>query len=312
VLERFASPMRIADVPEPVAGHGEVLVQVRACGLCRSDLHLIDGAWPIPLPRILGHEITGTVQGGDVLVLSNWGCGQCRFCRRGEAALCPTGEEAGWTQDGGYAEYVRVPHPRYLLPLGGLDPILAAPLADAGITPYRALKKARPWLERGTSVLIIGAGGLGQFAIQYALLLTEADVVVVDTNPSKIARALELGASEARMPDQISEQRFQAVVDFVGTPETLSLAARVVDRDGVVVLVGEEAGVVSFGHSVIPMEAAFRTSISGSLDDARAVLDLARRGRVTWDIDTVPLGRINEAVERLRRGDVRGRFVITP
>ncbi len=313
VLERFGQPLRLMDVPEPSIAEGEVLVQVNACGLCRSDLHLIGGVPPIRLPRILGHEIAGNVPGiGDVLVLTNWGCGHCRFCLRGEAALCPLGEEAGWTQDGGYAEYVRVPDPRFVLPLDGLDPVLAAPLGDAGITPYRAVNKLRPWLESGCSVLIIGAGGLGQFAIQYLRLMTKCEIVVMDTRSSQIDRALALGAVRALSPAHVSKEQFRAVLDFVGTTETLSLAAGAVERDGIVVLVGEEGGQISFGHSIVPMEATFRTSISGSREDALEVLSLARQGHLTWDVEQVPLARVNEAIDRLRRGDALRRFVVIP
>jgi propanol-preferring alcohol dehydrogenase len=313
VLERFGHPLRVTDVPEPSASDGEVIVRVKACGLCRSDLHLIDGALPIALPRILGHEIAGEAPGiGDVLVLTNWGCGDCQFCIRGEAALCPLGVEAGWTEDGGYAEFVRVPDRRFILPLEGLDPVAAAPLGDAGITPFRAVNKLRPWLESSCSVLIIGAGGLGQFAIQYVRLLAECEVVVVDTNPAQIVRALALGADRAFSPAEVSKEQFRAVLDLVGTKESLSLAAGAVERDGVVVLVGEEGGQVSFGHSVVPMEATFRTSISGSRDDALQVLSLARQGRLTWDVEPIPLPRINEAIDRLRQGDARRRFVVIP
>ena len=140
VLREFGAPLVLEERPEPVARGDEVVVRVRGAGVCRSDLHIVDGGYPqIPLPLVPGHEIAGEVAGiGDVLVHAAWGCGQCSFCRGGNEQLCSLAAEAGWGRDGGYADAVLVPSPRYLLPLDGIDPATAAPLADAGLTPFRA------------------------------------------------------------------------------------------------------------------------------------------------------------------------------
>jgi len=292
----------------------EVLLRVLAAGVCHTDLHIIDGAMPhLPLPRVLGHEITGeTDELGPVVVYASWGCGECLLCRRGEEQLCPHAAEAGWVRDGGYAEFVLVPSKRYLLPLNGLvDPIRAAPLADAGVTPYRAVRRARDWLRAGDTAVVIGAGGLGQFAIQYLRLLTDVRVVAVDLAAAKRQRALELGADEATEPSEL-DLRACAVFDFVGADETLELAARVVEPTGLVVVIGEAGGVIPFGLGRVPHEATFTTSIWGSRDDLEAVLRHARAGELDWQVEALPLDDVNDALDRLRSGDVVDRLVVLP
>jgi propanol-preferring alcohol dehydrogenase len=210
VLPSFHAPLELEERPVPAARDGEVLVRVLACGVCHSDLHVADGYFSSsPLPLVLGHEIAGELESGErALVYTPWGCGECRFCLATEEMICPDGKEAGMFQDGGYAEYVRVPARRFIYPIGDLDPVQAAPLGCGGLTPYRAVKHARPWLGPGSRALVLGAGGLGQFGIQYLRLLTDAAVHAADPSAQKRARALELGAeavadrpsSKARTP----------------------------------------------------------------------------------------------------------------
>ena len=312
VLRAFGSPLELEERPEPTPRGDEVLVRVRGAGVCRSDLHIADGRYPeLPLPLVLGHEIAGEADGGDVLVSAAWGCGECSFCRRGDDQLCARAAEAGWLRDGGYAELVLVPSRRYLLPLDGLDPVRAAPLADAGVTPYRTVRRVSDALGAGETALVIGAGGLGQFAVQYLRLLTGARVIVVDLEEEKRRRALELGADEALPPDEL-DRPARVVLDFVGSDETLALAAQAVERTGVVVLVGESGGSLPFAFGRVPYEATFTTSTWGSRADLAAVLDLARRGELEWHVESLPLELANDAHERLRRGDVLGRLVLTP
>jgi len=312
-LHRFGAPLEVDWIPVPEPAGEEVLVKVVAAGVCHTDLHLIAGAYPdLPLPRVLGHEIAGVAEGlGDVLVYASWGCGECRLCRRGEEQLCPGAQEAGWLRDGGYAEYVLVPSRRYLLPLEGLDPVLAAPLADAGVTPYRAVRRMAPWLEADARVVVIGIGGLGQFALQYLRLLTKARIVAVDRDPRKLGRALELGAAEALEPEDVQGEA-RAVLDLVGSDETLALAGRLVARGGIVVQVGEAGGYIATGFGRFPHEATFTTSVWGTLEELCDVIELARRGQISWEVETLPLPAVNQALERLRRGDVGGRLVLTP
>ena len=311
MLHEFGAPLAVEERPEP-EGDG-IVVRVRGAGVCHTDVHLASGRWPqIKLPLVLGHEIAGEApELGSVLVYASWGCGECDLCRVGEEQLCPRATEAGWVRDGGYAELVRVPSEKYLFPLGGLDAVHAAPLADAGITPYRAVRRVSAYIGRGSVAVVIGCGGLGQFAVQYLKLLTAATVIAVDPAALKRERALALGADEAITAGEL-ERPAEVVLDFVGSDETLALAAQAVKPKGVVVQIGEAAGTLAFALGRVPHEAAFTTSIWGSLDDMLAVVELATRGELKWEVETLSLDRANEALDRVRRGDVAGRLVLTP
>jgi propanol-preferring alcohol dehydrogenase len=315
VLRRVGVPLRLEDRPPPQPRGEEVLVRVRGAGVCHSDLHMIDGLIPgLPLPRVLGHEIAGEADGlGAVLVYASWGDGTCRWCRRGEEQLCARAAEPGWMRDGGYAEAVVVPSRRYLLPLGDLDPVRAAPLADAGVTAYRAVRRVQPWLAGGGTAVVLGAGGLGQFAVQFLRLAGDARVVAVDPDPAKRDQARRLGADHAAAAaGDLEAGAAVAVLDLVGSDATLAEAARLVQPTGVIMLVGEVGGRLPFGFGAVPHEAHLSTSVWGSHRDLAAVVELARAGTLRWEVEALPLQRVNEALERLRHGRVRGRLVLTP
>jgi propanol-preferring alcohol dehydrogenase len=247
------------------------------------------------------------------LVYASWGCGTCRFCDDGEEQLCDGVGEAGWAHDGGYAEYVLVPSARYLLPLGDLDPVHAAPLADAGVTPYRAVRRIRGWLEKGERAVVIGVGALGQFAIQYLRLLAGAQVVAVDLDERKRERSLELGAWVACSPeDAHTYGRARAVLDVVGSDGSLAIAAQLVEPAGIVVQIGEAGGRLPFGHGAFPAEAHLTTASWASRADLETVIQLAQRGEITWETETLPLAGVNQALKRVSRGGVLGRLVVTP
>ena len=151
VLRRPGTPLALEEQADPRASPGQIVVRTLGAGVCRSDVHMADGdIRNLPLPIVLGHEITGRAEdAGDVLVYASWGDGTCEWCRQGLEQLCPGAAEPGWVVDGGFADYVLVPDRRFLLPLDGLDPVKAAPLADAGVTPYRAVQRIpRPWGSR--------------------------------------------------------------------------------------------------------------------------------------------------------------------
>lgn len=298
-------------MPDP--GGDGVLVRVISAGVCHTDLHIIDGAYPdLPMPRILGHEIAGEAGGlGPVLVYASWGCGRCMYCQRGDEQLCRDTQEPGWIRDGGYAEWVAVPSPRYLLPLNGLDPVRAAPLADAGVTPFRAVRRIRPWLSHGSRAAVIGAGGLGQFAVQFLKLLTPAHVIAIDKSQCKLAEAMKLGA-DASFDPATAPPGNDVVLDFVGTNDSLALAVRLVIRGGIVVQIGEGGGRIPFGFGSTDHEVTLTTSVWGSFDDLRAVLDHARRGDLRWTVEEFALEHANMALEQLRLGRIRGRAVLRP
>lgn len=313
VLRSYHAPLELEErpVPEP-RGEDEVLARVLACGVCHSDLHVAENYFGSPLPLVLGHEIAAEVEGaGNVLIYTPWGCGECRFCHASEEMICPDAKEAGLFQDGGYAEYVRVPSRRYLYPIGDLDPVQAAPLGCGGLTPYRAVKHARGWLGPGSRALVLGAGGLGQFGIQYVRLLTDATVDAGDPLAHRRERALELGAEAAGDPAEL-EGPYDAVFDFVGSDDSLANAARLVDRKGVAIVIGLFGGTIPFGLGAVPHEAHFLSSIWGSRDELAELIALAQREPLQYTVETMPLERAEEAHERVRRGEARGRIVLVP
>jgi propanol-preferring alcohol dehydrogenase len=297
--------------PEPV---GPDVIDVVACGVCHSDLHVVDGAYPSPMPLVLGHEVTGVhPELGPVMVYAPWGCRDCVMCRSGQEMLCPNGREIGLFQDGGYTERFAVKDRAYLHPLGSLDPVQAAPLACGGLTAYRAVQHTIDTLRSRphASAVVLGAGGLGQFAVQYLRLLTDATVHVGDLSATKRDRALALGAAAAADPADLTDT-YDVVLDFVGATETLQAAARLVKRQGMVVVVGLFGGRVPFGLGAVPHESRWLSSIWGSNEQLGELLELARREALHYTVEALPLSQANQAHDRLRRGDVDGRFVLVP
>jgi propanol-preferring alcohol dehydrogenase len=251
-------------------------------------------------------------------VFGGWGCGECRDCKRGDEQRCENSRAPGFQVDGGYAEYLLVPHPRHLVSLGKLDPVEAAPLADAGITSFRAVRRAAAWLPEGSRALLIGLGGVGQFALQYLRRLPEVLVGVREIDPDKVQTAGELGADVSFLSGE-EDLIFtgmggpaDVVFDFVGSDETLALAVRFVAPGGLVSLVGEAGGEMNYSFEALPPEATLTTTSWGSHDDLRDVVQLARRKSLHWKIDRMPLREAPAAHDRLAAGQVRGRLVLVP
>lgn len=314
VLTEPNTPLVETELPDPVARHaGETVIRVTACGVCHSDLHVVDGSLG-RTPITLGHEVVGVDDTlGPVMLYAPWGCRApgCAQCGAGVEMICRDSHEAGIVDDGGYAELMVVPHRDYLIPLDGLDPLTVAPLACGGLTAFRAVNRAtRDWV-RGGRALVVGAGGLGQYAIQYLKLRHGAHVTVVDPLPARRDTARDLGADETATFDEAGAEQFDAVIDFVGTDDTLGRSAQVVSRSGVVVLVGMFGGSVPFGFGKLPSEASLTTSVWGSPDDLRQLLDFARHEELVNTVETMALAEANEAHRRLRTGSTRGRIVLT-
>jgi propanol-preferring alcohol dehydrogenase len=329
-------PLRIEDVPLPEPTGREVRVRVAGCGVCHTDLHIArSDRIRVERPITLGHEIAGWVDavgpdaadelrrhrlkiGDPVVVFGGWGCGACRECAAGQEQRCESGVAPGFQWDGGYAEQVLVPDARYLVHLGNLDPVEAAPLADAGVTPWRAVLRAGAWLTPGARALLIGLGGLGQFALQYLRRLPELTVAVREIDPDKLTLAAELGADLGLLEGDESLVNLglggpaDVVFDFVGTDATLAYAARNVAPGGLVSLVGEAGGRFTFGFDSMPVEAYMTTTSWGSLADLKDVVRLARRGRLRWSVEPMPLRKARSAHDRLLAGKVRGRIVLVP
>jgi propanol-preferring alcohol dehydrogenase len=314
VLVTANEPLVVEERDIPVAGPGQEVIKVIACGVCHSDIHVADGHFGGPLPIVLGHEVVGEhPELGRVLVYAPWGCrsADCRQCSAGLEMICANSNEAGVVDDGGYQEYMLVPSRDYLFPIGDLDPVTTAPLACGGLTAFRVTKRVLPHLDHtGAKAVIIGAGGLGQFAIQFLKKLADVELTVLDMADDKLDAALKLGADHAvkQLPEGV---KYDAIIDFVGANATLAVAGKHVDRQGIVAVVGLAGGRVEFGIGVIPSEAVLTSSIWGGLDELRELLDFVRAEGVEHHVETMPLDDAQEALDRLRRGEIRGRVVLS-
>src|SRR5918999_841270 len=334
-LTEWEQPAELVSVVEPEPGPGEVLLRVAGAGLCHSDLHLMHwraGTLPYTLPFTLGHEVAGTVAavgagadgpepGTDVVVYGPWGCGRCEPCSLGAEHLCArprNGRGAGLGRDGGLAEFMVVPSPRLTVPLEGLDPVAAAPLADAGLTPYHAIRRALALLRPGTGAIVIGVGGLGHVAVQLLKVLTAARVVAVDRRDDALEVAARGGADLALPSSGLAagELRRAAgrggaalVLDCVGTDETLALAAGAVAAGGHVSVLGLAGGTFPMRFGAVPLETPVIFSNWGTREELAEVVELARAGAIALEIERVPLAGVPAAYERLAAGGCNGRVV---
>jgi propanol-preferring alcohol dehydrogenase len=329
--------LREAAVPE--ARPGQVVVKIAGAGACHSDLHLMDwpeGQLPWRLPFTLGHENAGFVHevgagvtsvkvGDAVLIYGPWGCGQCRPCRLGRENYCERAGEidgfgGGLGLDGGMAEYMLVPSARLLVPLGDLDPVRAAPLADAALTPYHAIATSRSRLQPGSTAVVIGCGGLGQMAIQLLVGTTGARVIAVDRDDGKLEIARGLGAQVVRSDDAaVASIRSvtagvgaDVVLDMVGSDATLAMGAKSLRPEGRLVIIGLASGTLPVSFFGLPYGAEVATSYWGTVTELMELVALARAGKLRLDVETFPLSDAPAVYERLRRGEIRGRAVIVP
>ncbi|MEV4275153.1 alcohol dehydrogenase catalytic domain-containing protein [Actinoplanes xinjiangensis] len=313
----WGAPPQPVEVPDPVPGPGEVLVRVAGCGLCRSDLtirHLPAAVgqqlgWSMPFT--LGHETAGWIAdtGEPVALVSPTSCGTCRHCVRGQDSGCPYGRTGrGYGRDGGLAPFVLVSDRRALLPLGDLDPRHAGPLTDAGATAYHAVRRALPRIGVDGTVVVIGAGGLGAFAIQFVRVLTAARVVAVDPLPARLSYAAELGAHSgtATVPRDAD-----VVLDFVGTDETIAAGIAAVRTGGAYGLIGSAGGKLRKPwFATLPRDGEVFTFQGSSIADAREVIALAGAGLIRNQVEEFGFGEIDRAYAKLAAGSLTGRAVI--
>ncbi len=347
-LTRAGAPLEAATEPLPQPSGTEVLLRVRACGVCHSDLHLVDGFFDLgqgqrldlakgmPLPLTLGHEIAGDVVAagplaegaplGQPRVAYPWiGCGACPSCRRGVEQHCDRPRALGVSRHGGFSDHVLVPHPRYLFEHGTLPRAFAATLACSVLTAYSALRKAAP-ITHDQPLLIIGAGGVGQAAISIACAMFGVGPVVADIDPAKREAALAAGASEAVDPQdpQTQELRrrllrqtdggFAAAVDFVGMPATAELGLSTLRKGGRLIVVGLFGGALSLALPTLPLRGvSVAGSYVGSLDEMAQLMALARSGVIApLPIETRTLDQVRATLADLRQGRIRGRAVLLP
>lgn len=343
LLEWKSEPV-LDDVEEPKAGPGQVVIRIGGAGACHSDLHLMHdfspGLLPWGPPFTLGHEnagwvhqlgegVTGLQVGQAVAVYGPWGCGSCARCQQGIETYCENlaaapvpggGGGLGW--DGGMAEFMLVPAGRLVVPLPeGLDPVHAAPLTDAGLTPYHAIRRSWSKLPPDATAVVIGVGGLGHLAVQMLKATTAARVVAVDSRPEALDLAAEYGADLAveAGPDAASRIReatggrgADVVLDLVGADATLALGAAVARQMGDVTIVGIAGGSMQFSFYSQAYEVSLQTTYWGSRPELTEVLDLGARGLVKPKVTRVSLEEAADAYRRMADGKIQGRVVVVP
>lgn len=339
----WRKPGELREVPVPEPGPGQVLVKIGGAGACHSDLHILEMERPsagdrsFKLPLTLGHENAGWVEklgpgatgfskGDPVIVYGPWGCGLCMNCRLGMENYCqkPGGPTPGGLgpYDGGMAHYLLVPATRFLVPLGDLDPRDAAPLSDAALTSYHAIKRSLSLLGPGSTAVVIGAGGLGQMAIQILRALSAATTIVaVDTSADKLELAKRLGADEGllsgdaavkRIKDMTRGQGAELVLDLVGVNPTLHMAAQIARVLGHLTIVGLGGGALAVNFFSPAHECSVASPFWGSIPELIEVVSLAQAGRIKMLVEHFPLERAGEAYNLLHEGKIQGRAVITP
>jgi propanol-preferring alcohol dehydrogenase len=329
------------DVSDPDPGPGEVVVRIGGAGACHSDLHLMHDfsadVTPWPLPFTLGHENAGWVDaigagvrdvevGQPVAVYGAWGCGRCHRCRLGMENYCERQAEigvfgGGLGCDGGMAPRLLVPSSRLLVPLGDLDPAEAAPLTDAGLTPYHAIKRSLALLIPGSSAVVIGAGGLGHMAVQLLKALSPATVIAVDQRKEALAVASDVGADHAvlagddaaaEIRDLTGDRGAEVVIDLVGVDASVALAAAVSRSLGHLTIVGIGGGTLPVSFFSVPNEVSIATTYWGSLPELIEVVALAEAGQIRPHVQRFALDDAPAAYEAMRSGTLEGRAVIVP
>lgn len=339
-LHEYDAGLTLEDVPQPTAqGPHDVVVRIGGAGVCRTDLHVIEQVWRDVqdadgglLPYTLGHENAGwveeigsavtTVTPGDPVILHPLvTCGVCAGCRRGEDMYCSNGRFPGLSSDGGFAEYL-LSNERALIRLDpSLEPAAVAPLADAGITAFRAVKKAVPHLQAGSKTVVIGAGGLGHIAIQALKALSSTEVIVVDTSTAALDLAREVGADlvvdanddpVTAVRDLAGGEGVHAVIDFVAEHGTTAQGPNMLRQGGTYYVVGYGGRVDLPALQVIFSEISVVGSLVGNYTELSELMALAAAKKVTLHAQTYALSEVNEALDDLHHGRVRGRAVLVP
>jgi alcohol dehydrogenase, propanol-preferring len=329
-----------ADVPVPDPGPGQVRVRVGGVGLCHSDVLFLEspaGLLPYDVPFTLGHEIAGWVDGtgevvddladGDTVAVACMSpCWECKWCRRGADNYCvDSWRGRGFGVDGGLASHLVVDR-RELVPLGSLDPQVVAPLTDAGATSYHAVQRVRPKLDAATAVggataVVIGVGGLGAYAVQWLKLQTSARVVAVEARESRLDAARALGADEVllagdglsrRLGEAVGDDGADAVLDFVGTDQTLNAALRNAAKMGGIALVGQGFGTAQVRYGQPAHDCDVFNPQGATIAELHEVIALAQTGEVTVEVEQFAFDDVVTAYDRLRAGTLDGRAVVLP
>jgi len=348
----FNAPLREVDLPTPEPSGTQVLIKVKAAGVCHSDIHIWEGGYDlghgrkplslkdrgVSLPRTMGHETVGEVVAfgpdvkesdkgelkiGDIALAYPWlGCGKCPTCLAGDENMCAIKPNAlGVYCDGGYADHMIVPHPKYLIDLNGLDPVTAAPYACSGVTTYSALKKVESAFD--SPIVIFGAGGLGLMALALLKAMGGKGAIVVDIDAKKREAAEKAGALatvDGKAPDALAQltkqagEPIRAVIDLVGNASTSQLAFDCLGKGGKLVIVGLFGGGAPWALPLIPMRAiTIQGSYVGNLRETRELLDLVRARNIPpIPVIPMPLAQADQALHDLQAGRLVGRAVLTP
>ncbi len=338
-----SEPLVVEESEKPIPNDSQVLVKVKSAGVCHSDLHLWDGGYDlgdgtfmkvtdrgVKYPVTPGHEIVGTVEelgssvqgitkGEQVLVYPWIGCGQCPACKAENENLCDTPKSLGIFQDGGYSDYVLVPHFKYLAKLDGVDPDAATSLACSGLTAYTAIKKSTT--NNPEYLVIIGAGGLGLMGVQMAKAITKAKIICVDLDDNKLQIAKDMGADyifnskNNDVNDKIiatcNNKGADSVVDFVNAPPTVKMGLAILRKRGNLVLVGLFGGAIEISLVTTPLKAiTIQGAYTGNMVE---LIDLARKGIINPKISKhYELEDANTALNDLKDRKIIGRAVINP
>jgi alcohol dehydrogenase, propanol-preferring len=343
-LTDWKTDPELVEVPKPTPGPAEVVVKIGGAGACHSDLHLMHdfepGMMPWKMPFTLGHEnagwvdsvgagVTSVSEGDAVAVYGAGGCGKCGRCEQGFEDYCENQAEApvvngggGLGLDGGMAEYLLVPAERLLVRLPeGLEPVTAAPLTDAGLTPYHAIRRSWQKMTPTSTAVVVGMGGLGHVAIQLIKATTAAEVIAVDKRQEALDLATKVGADHVVRSDDLAADAIKdltdghgadVLLDFVGATTTMELARTAARTLGEATIVGIAGGTVPLSFFSQPYEVSIQTTYWGSRFELAEVIRLAARGLVHTETTTYSLEDAPQAYRDLRDGKVYGRAVVVP
>jgi propanol-preferring alcohol dehydrogenase len=313
VLRAQGEPLRDEELPRPEPGPGQVLLRVRACGICRTDLHVVDGELSRPkLPLVPGHQIVGEAEDGRRLGVPwlGWTCGECRYCTAGRENLCERARFTGYDLDGGYAEWA-VADERFCFPIpDGFADLAAAPLLCAGLIGYRALRFAGDAERLG----LYGFGASAHIVAQVAR--SQGRRVFAFTSPGDEAAqafARGLGAEWAGASTERPPEELDAAIVFAPVGALVPAALAATAKGGVVVCAGiHMSEIPAFSYDLLWGERVVRSVANLTRRDGEEFLALAPQVPVRTEVETYPLAEANEALARLRRGEVRGAAVLVP
>ncbi|TDC96755.1 NAD(P)-dependent alcohol dehydrogenase [Saccharopolyspora aridisoli] len=333
----YHEPMLLTEVPVPEAsGPHDVVVKIGGAGVCRTDIHILEGQWAeksgVALPYTIGHEnagwvhavgsaVTNVSEGDKVIVHPLATCGLCRACRFGDDVHCEQSLFPGIDTAGGYADYLKTSARSVVRIDDALEPSDVAALADAGLTAYHAAAKAARRLRPGDKCVVIGAGGLGHIGIQVLKAISAAELVVLDRHPDAVELATDIGADHGVVADGTHVEQVQeltgghgaeAVIDFVGEGGATSDGVRMLRRAGDYHVVGYGENINVPTIDIISTEINFIGNLVGSYNDLCELMVLAAQGKVRLHTSKYPLERFQDAIDDLDAGRIRGRAILTP